>query len=188
MTRWWSTASGEIVDDLVVVHRDRAEHRGRPTLGPRRRQRRRGRRAGPDLIEPVFAAGDVAAHDHPLYGPGARRARRHRHKQAAAAANHARPQSVFDDPHWFWSDQYDVNVQDVGHAAPTDPVVIRGDLEEPGWSAFWLRDGGCRWRVPIDHAEDLSVARELIAGDPRSARSSWPTRSTWGAPGGEVPV
>ena len=46
----WSPARArETVDDLVVVHRHRAEHRRRRAVRARRRQRRRGRRARPHL-------------------------------------------------------------------------------------------------------------------------------------------
>ena len=66
----------------------------------------------------VFAAGDVANH----YSDRAGRHVRVEHfdnatKQGAAAANTMLGRdAVFDEPHWFWSDQYDLNIQYTGTA------------------------------------------------------------------------
>ncbi len=115
-------------------------------------------------MENVFAAGDVANHYHPLFKQHMRVEHfDNANKQAAAAANNMLGrETVFDDPHWFWSDQYGHNLQYVGHADLSDDLVIRGDLEEPEWSAFFVRDGVVRAAFSIDRAEDIMVARELI--------------------------
>ena len=116
-------------------------------------------------LEHVYAAGDVANHYHPLFETRMRVEHfDNANKQASAAANNMIGRTtVFDDPHWFWSDQYERNLQYVGHAAPTDQLVIRGDLESPSWSAFYLRDGGVRAAFAMDNAEDVMVARELVS-------------------------
>ena len=49
---------------------------------------------------------------------------------------------VFDDPHWFWSDQYDSKIEMAGYAPTWDRMVIRGSLEERSFCAFLLDDGG----------------------------------------------
>lgn len=117
-------------------------------------------------MENVYAAGDVANHYHPLF----ERRMRVEHfdnanKQASAAANNmiGRP-TVFDDPHWFWSDQYGVNLQHVGHAEPTDELLIRGDVDDDSWSAFFLQGDVVRAAFAVDRAEDVMAARELITG------------------------
>ncbi|WP_341228958.1 NAD(P)/FAD-dependent oxidoreductase [Nocardioides salarius] len=116
-------------------------------------------------MEHVYAAGDVANHYHPLFKTRMRVEHfDNANKQAAAAANNMiGRETIFDDPHWFWSDQFGRNLQYVGHAAPTDQVVIRGDIGEPSWSAFYLRDGGIRAAFAVDNPEDIMVARELIS-------------------------
>jgi 3-phenylpropionate/trans-cinnamate dioxygenase ferredoxin reductase component len=115
-------------------------------------------------MENVFAAGDVANHYHPLFKQHMRVEHfDNANKQAAAAANNMLGrETVFDDPHWFWSDQYGHNLQYVGHADLSDDLVVRGDLEDPEWSAFFVRDGVVRAAFAIDRAEDIMVARELI--------------------------
>jgi 3-phenylpropionate/trans-cinnamate dioxygenase ferredoxin reductase subunit len=113
----------------------------------------------------VYAAGDVANHYHPLFGTRMRVEHfDNANKQAAVAANNMLGRStVFDDPHWFWSDQYDANLQYVGHADPTDELVVRGSLEDTEWSAFFVHDGVVRAAFAVNRAEDVMVARELIS-------------------------
>ena len=120
---------------------------------------------GRTSLPTVFAAGDVAAHDHPRYG----RVRvehvdvAQRQAAAIAATISGRP-STFGDPHWFWTDQYDVNVQGLGMTGvrPSDEVVSRGSLAGLDGTVFWLRDGLLVGAASIERGEDLSAARELM--------------------------
>nr|MBA3728948.1 FAD-dependent oxidoreductase [Actinomycetota bacterium] len=59
-------------------------------------------------VEGIYAAGDVANHQHPLFGASVRVEHwDNALKQGAAAArNMIGREEVFDDPHWFWSDQF----------------------------------------------------------------------------------
>ena len=116
-------------------------------------------------MENVYAAGDVANHFHPLFDVTLRVEHfDNASKQAAAAANNMLGRAtVFDDPHWFWSDQYGANLQYVGHADGADELVIRGSEDEPAWSAFFIRDDTVRAAFAVDSAEDIMAARELIS-------------------------
>jgi len=113
----------------------------------------------------VFAAGDVAAHDHPRYGRVRVEHVDVAQRQAAAIASTiaGRPSS-FGDAHWFWTDQYDVNVQGLGMTGvlPSDEVVTRGNVADLDGTVFWLRDGLLVAGASIERGEDLSVARELM--------------------------
>jgi 3-phenylpropionate/trans-cinnamate dioxygenase ferredoxin reductase subunit len=42
---------------------------------------------------------------------------------------------------YFWSDQYDVNLEYRGHASGDDRAVWRGDRKALSFSVFYLRDG-----------------------------------------------
>src|SRR5207248_11024332 len=69
----------------------------------------------------VFAAGDVALHDHPVFG----RIRVEHYDNALKMGQHAAwsmlgDKKPFDDPHWFWSDQYDTEIQMAGFALSWD--------------------------------------------------------------------
>lgn len=114
----------------------------------------------------VFAAGDVANHDHPLFGERLRVEHfDNANRQAAAAANAMLGRGTpFADPHWFWSDQYDVNLQHTGHAPTWDELVIRGRVDELDFAAFYLRGGVVRAAFGMDRGADVVVAKELIAG------------------------
>ena len=116
-------------------------------------------------LENVYAAGDVANHLHPLYGERMRVEHfDNASKQGAVAAQNMLGQSrPFDDPHWFWSDQFGANLQQVGHSGPGDDLVVRGDMDGDSWTAFHLRDGAIRAAFAVNRPEDVMVARELIA-------------------------
>ena len=120
---------------------------------------------GRTSLPTVFAAGDVAAHDHPVYGRVRVEHVEVAQRQAAAiAATVAGRPTAADDAHWFWTDQYDINVQGLGLTGvrPTDTAVTRGDLAGLNGTVFWLRDGLLVGGATIERGEDLSVARELM--------------------------
>jgi 3-phenylpropionate/trans-cinnamate dioxygenase ferredoxin reductase component len=112
----------------------------------------------------VFAAGDVARHDHPVFGPI-----RVEHFDNAlkmgetVARNMLGAGHVFDDPHWFWSDQYDAQIQMAGFAPTWDRMVIRGSLEDRSFCAFLLDAAGVlRSSVSIAWPRDVRRSFELI--------------------------
>jgi len=116
----------------------------------------------------VFAAGDVARHDHPVFG----RIRVEHFDNAmkmgqAAARNMLGRAEVFDDPHWFWSDQYDVNIQMAGFATEWDDVIVRGSLEERRFAAFLLKDGVLRSTFSMNWPRDVRRSMPLIKAQVR---------------------
>lgn len=119
----------------------------------------------------VFAAGDVARHTHP--GISGRIRVEHfdnASRQAAVAArNMLGDTTVYDDPHWFWSDQFGHNLQHVGHAVAGDRMVVRGSLDDDSWTAFFVRGDQVTAAFAVDNGEDIAVARELIALGARPA-------------------
>ena len=90
----------------------------------------------------VFAAGDVANHDHPLFGRLRVEHWANALEQGPSAARAMLGQdAVYDRVPYFFSDQYDVGMEYAGHSAPGDEVVFRGDPATREFIAFWLRDG-----------------------------------------------
>jgi 3-phenylpropionate/trans-cinnamate dioxygenase ferredoxin reductase subunit len=63
---------------------------------------------------------------------------------------------------WFWSDQYDLNFQYVGHATKWDEVVLRGDVGGRKFSAFYMEGGKLRAALTVNRHRDIRPARELI--------------------------
>src|SRR5438876_900635 len=112
----------------------------------------------------IFAAGDVANHYHPVCA----RQMRVEHwqngvKQGAAAARsmlgRAQP---YDEVHWFWSDQYDANIQYAGFHAAWDAVVVRGSLPTRKFMAFYMAEGRVESVVAINQGRDLRRALPII--------------------------
>lgn len=121
---------------------------------------------GPALetsVPGIFAAGDVANHDHPLFG----RIRVEHFDNAlkmgaAAAARLLGGDEPHDDPHWFWSDQYDVNLQVAGVALEWDELVYRGRPEDRDFVAFYLKDGALLQAAGLNRGRDVRRAMKLV--------------------------
>ena len=116
----------------------------------------------------VFAAGDVADHDHPLFG----RIRVEHYDNAikmgiTAAKNMLGAGIVHDDPHWFWSDQYDSNLQVAGIETEWDQRIVRGDEAERRYAAFYLDQGVLRRVVSLDYPREARRALKLISAQAR---------------------
>ncbi len=125
-------------------------------------------------VEGVYAAGDVANHHHPVFG----RRMRVEHfdnaiKQGSVAARNMMGRAeVFDDPHWFWSDQYEHNVQYIGSAPQWDELVVRGSIEERRFVAFYLNAGIVDAAAGLDSGRDVRRAGALIRSRARPERSA----------------
>ena len=111
----------------------------------------------------VLAAGDVAAAYHPRLG---RRIRVEHWDNAIgqgtlAGHNLAGLRESYERIPYFYTDQYDVGMEYVGHVGPEgyDDVVVCGDTA-PGqaFTAFWLRDGVVLAGM---HVNDWDVADAL---------------------------
>ena len=93
----------------------------------------------------VFAAGDVAAAEHPILGT---RIRVEHWANAlnggpVAARSMLGQDVVYDELPYFFTDQYDLGMEYIGHAPPCsyDRVVVRGDLAVREFQAYWLKNG-----------------------------------------------
>lgn len=116
-------------------------------------------------IDGVYAAGDVANHQHPLFGERVRVEHfdnANRQAAAAAMAILGRP-APYDNVHWFWSDQYEFNLQYTGHAPTWTQTVVRGSPESLSFTVFYLLEGMVRAAFAIDRGEDIAWAKELIS-------------------------
>ncbi|ORV18567.1 NAD(P)/FAD-dependent oxidoreductase [Mycobacterium celatum] len=88
----------------------------------------------------IYAVGDIAAAEHPLY----RTRIRTEHwanalKQPAVAVDGmlGKPGEYAELP-YFFTDQYDLGMEYVGYAPSYDRVVFRGDVDGREFVAFWL--------------------------------------------------
>ncbi|MCS6803081.1 MAG: FAD-dependent oxidoreductase [Chloroflexota bacterium] len=112
----------------------------------------------------VWAAGDVANFWH----PGLRRRLRVEHYENAQQQGVHAAQSMLGKgvPYApllsFWSDQYDRNLQLVGHPEPEDQLVWRGRPPHEPWAVFFLRDGRLAAALTVNMVREQVAARQLI--------------------------
>ncbi|GAB3083572.1 NAD(P)/FAD-dependent oxidoreductase [Pedococcus soli] len=116
----------------------------------------------------VFAVGDIANAWHPTLG------RRLRVEHWANALN--QPQTVaaaitgqgehYDALPYFFSDQYDLGLEYVGHPDPVLPceVVIRGDETSGKFTAFWLQEGKVAAGLSVNSWGQTKDVEALIRG------------------------
>jgi 3-phenylpropionate/trans-cinnamate dioxygenase ferredoxin reductase subunit len=112
----------------------------------------------------VYACGDVANFFHPVLGERLRVEHwSNAQNQAAAAAKSMLGQrEPYTEIPWFWSDQYDLNMQYVGHATRWDEVVLRGNVLERKFTAFYIDGGRLRAALTVNRHRDIRPSRELI--------------------------
>jgi 3-phenylpropionate/trans-cinnamate dioxygenase ferredoxin reductase component len=113
----------------------------------------------------IFACGDVANHPSAWLG---RRVRLEswanaQHQAVAAAKAALGVRAGYAEIPWFWSDQYDVNLQILGELPADARVVVRGDPHDRRATLFFLRDGALRGVVAINTARDLKLARKWMS-------------------------
>ncbi len=112
----------------------------------------------------IFACGDVANH------PNAWLKRRVRLESWANAQNQAIAaakavlgvKTPYAEIPWFWSDQYDVNLQILGEIPAGATPALRGSLEEKRATLFFVEDGHLRGVIAINSARDLKLARKWM--------------------------
>jgi 3-phenylpropionate/trans-cinnamate dioxygenase ferredoxin reductase component len=117
----------------------------------------------------VFAAGDVARVDHPLFGPLRVEHWHNAIEQGPVAARNMLGADVpYDRIPYFFSDQYDVGMEYAGYATEWDRVVFRGDPGKLEFMAFWMRDDRVAagmnvnvWDV-TDHVQALIRSRTAV--------------------------
>ena len=115
----------------------------------------------------IYAVGDIANHDHPVLG--------HRvrvehwatalNQPATAAAALLGNDATYTALPYFFSDQYDLGMEYVGHA-PKDSyeeVIVRGDLAKRDFVAFWLNEGHIIAAMTVNVWDVVDQIKPLIA-------------------------
>jgi 3-phenylpropionate/trans-cinnamate dioxygenase ferredoxin reductase component len=115
-------------------------------------------------VSGVYAAGDIANHYHPIFN---RRIRvehwQNAIKQGAAAARNILGRRVpYDEIHWFWSDQYDANLQYAGFHTTWEQLIVRGRLDSDSYLACYVNDGRIDAVVGLNRAKDVRRVMPLI--------------------------
>lgn len=123
----------------------------------------------------IFAAGDVARHYNTLLA-------RHilleswqnaQNQAIAVATNLTHPDAPkpFAEIPWFWTDQYDRNIQMYGLAQQEGETVIRG-RKDGTWLLFQTKDDRIVFAAGVNAPRELRPARDLIASGAPISRAA----------------
>jgi 3-phenylpropionate/trans-cinnamate dioxygenase ferredoxin reductase component len=113
----------------------------------------------------IYAIGDCADHPNPYAGGRTRiESVQNAIDQAKciAAAIVGRAQSYQAVP-WFWTDQFDMNLQMVGLSGGYDRTVIRGEPEGRKFSVFYFKQDRLVAIDSVNRPGDHIIGRKLIA-------------------------
>jgi NADPH-dependent 2,4-dienoyl-CoA reductase/sulfur reductase-like enzyme len=115
----------------------------------------------------IFAIGDVAQHMAPLLGRLVLlESWQNAQNQAISLARNLLPGAA-PKPHaelpWFWSDQYEFNLQMFGLTVAGGDIISRGVAGTPGWVVLEVVDQELTCAIGINAARELRAARELMS-------------------------
>lgn len=119
---------------------------------------------GQTTIPGIYAAGDVALQFSPWHERWMRiETWANAQDQAAnTARNMVGQESAYAAPPWFWTDQYDVNLQVVGDPITPDPI-LRGDPATGRFTLIAQRGECIIGAVVINTPRDMAALRRLVA-------------------------
>jgi 3-phenylpropionate/trans-cinnamate dioxygenase ferredoxin reductase component len=127
----------------------------------------------------VYAAGDIADHDHPVLG---RRVRVEHWDNAieqgkVAARNMLGEDVAYERAPYFFTDQYDLGMEYVGHAPKerTDSVVVRGDLSDVKGIVAWHDEGTVLAAMHVNEWDATDDLRALLGRSVDLARFEDPS-------------
>ncbi|MFD0852411.1 FAD-dependent oxidoreductase, partial [Actinomadura adrarensis] len=106
----------------------------------------------------IYAAGDVTAFHHPLFGHRIRAEHfDNANAQGMAAAKNilGKPTAHATSP-WFWSDQFGRNLQYTGHPSGADQMVLRGRVDDFDFVAYYLAGGVLTAAFGIDRGGEIA--------------------------------
>lgn len=113
----------------------------------------------------IFAAGDATRHFNPFLGRSLRlESWQNAQNQAIAVAKAmVGGEEAYAEVPWFWSDQYDVNLQIVGAPQHWDQAVRRDGTGEDQFTLLYLDRGVLVAANTINQGRDIRPSRQLIA-------------------------
>ena len=114
----------------------------------------------------VWAAGDVACQQDFFDSEGFVRLETFQNAQdqgAAAAASMVGKAVDYVTPGWFWTDQYDLNIQLCGRIGDGAQRVVRGSEVAEKFSAFFLRGGVVEGVMTVNRPGDMGIGKRLVA-------------------------
>lgn len=116
----------------------------------------------------IFAAGDVAISPG-FFGDKVRlETYQNAGNQAANACLAMLGKTPADvKPVWFWSDQFDLNIQVAGKIDDALEIVVRGNEEDEKFTAFFFEGYTLVGVLTVNEASNMAVGRRLVEGRKR---------------------
>jgi 3-phenylpropionate/trans-cinnamate dioxygenase ferredoxin reductase component len=68
----------------------------------------------------------------------------------------------YEDVHWFWSDQYDYNMQYAGFHSGWDDLLVRGSLDQRNCVVFYLQEQRIAAAFAFNRGRDVQRVMPLI--------------------------
>ena len=112
----------------------------------------------------VYVGGVIALHEHPVL----HRAIRVEHWEVAKGhgrgigAAIARGHAPYTKLPYFWSDQYDINLEYRGQASGDDTAIWRGDPKGRSFSVFYLRNGVVEGVLSMNDSKTNEAGGKLV--------------------------
>ncbi|WP_194470790.1 NAD(P)/FAD-dependent oxidoreductase [Bradyrhizobium sp. CCBAU 51753] len=127
-----------------------------------------GRTAAPG----IFCAGDAALQWSRCHGRAIRvETWANALNQAiAVAANMIGETRDYSDPPWFWTDQYDLNIQVAGDMRDAEHIA-RGDPDSGRFSIIAMRGTELVGALSVNAAKDMAMLRRIIAANAKPQRA-----------------
>jgi p-cumate 2,3-dioxygenase ferredoxin reductase component len=127
-----------------------------------------GRTTAPD----IFCAGDAALQWSRCHGRAIRvETWANAQNQAiTVAGNMLGETKEYNDPPWFWTDQYDLNIQITGDMRDADHIV-RGDPNSTKLSIIAMRGAEIVGALSVNATKDMAMLRRIIAANARASRA-----------------
>jgi p-cumate 2,3-dioxygenase ferredoxin reductase subunit len=127
-----------------------------------------GRTAAPD----IFCAGDAALQWSRCHGRAIRvETWANAQNQAiAVAGNMVCEIKEYSDPPWFWTDQYDLNIQVAGDMCDADHIA-RGDTNSAKFTIIAMRGAEIVGALSVNAAKDMAMLRRIIAANAKPSRA-----------------
>ncbi len=115
-------------------------------------------------IDNVFAAGDIARSWRPRLGRHVRLEHfdNAQLQGAAAARSMCDEMTPYDPIPFFWSDQYDWDLQYYGSAQEWDDVLFRGHPSQGSFMAFYRKDGRIESACAVNRSRDTTTVKRLL--------------------------
>lgn len=117
-------------------------------------------------IQDIYAAGDIANFPYLPMGESTRIEHWRlaaQHGRIAAANMLEKDRQLVDRiVPFFWSGQYDIKLRYVGHAEQWDEIKIDGNLNEPEFLAYYLKDNRVMAVAGINRDREIAAISELM--------------------------